>query len=205
MKTCKVCRLVKPRAEFPKSPRMRDGHENKCTACKVDYNRKRIAAMVVVPVDNKICIDCKQLLPAEKFYKSSYYKDGLDCRCCSCGDLKTYSWRDKNSEQYNKSHSAYMATLNPYTKYLSEIKRRYGCTKEMYESMIQKQNNKCAMNDCTYMHNPSVFKGGLCVDHCHTTKKIRGLLCERCNKGLGHFKDSIKVLESAIDYLKKAA
>lgn len=40
------------------------------------------------------------------------------------------------------------------------------------------------------------------VDHCHTTKKVRGILCNKCNFGIGHFDDNPALLESAIRYLK---
>jgi len=39
------------------------------------------------------------------------------------------------------------------------------------------------------------------LDHCHTTGKIRGFLCQKCNHGLGLFNDSIQALKSAIEYL----
>lgn len=42
----------------------------------------------------------------------------------------------------------------------------------------------------------------LAVDHCHKTKKIRGLLCDNCNKGLGLFKDKPELLNSASEYLR---
>lgn len=45
-------------------------------------------------------------------------------------------------------------------------------------------------------------KGTMCVDHNHTTGFIRGILCRNCNTGLGHFKDSIRILRRAIEYLE---
>jgi len=42
----------------------------------------------------------------------------------------------------------------------------------------------------------------LVIDHCHITGKVRGLLCQQCNAGLGNFKDDPKRLEKAISYLK---
>jgi hypothetical protein len=45
----------------------------------------------------------------------------------------------------------------------------------------------------------------LCLDHCHTTGKLRGMLCNACNSGLGFFKDNQQTLLSAVEYLKKNA
>lgn len=41
----------------------------------------------------------------------------------------------------------------------------------------------------------------LFVDHCHDKKKVRGMLCNNCNTGLGYFKDDTTRLQRAIDYL----
>jgi hypothetical protein len=43
------------------------------------------------------------------------------------------------------------------------------------------------------------------LDHCHETGKFRGWLCDPCNRGLGAFKDDIKILKKAIDYLKQTS
>lgn len=67
----------------------------------------------------------------------------------------------------------------------------------------EKQNHLCAI--CgkaeTMKHKDGRVKP-LCVDHCHTTDKIRGLLCGRCNSGIGMLKDDISIVESALNYLK---
>lgn len=44
----------------------------------------------------------------------------------------------------------------------------------------------------------------LVVDHCHSTGKVRGMLCQHCNRGLGHFRDKPAVMAKAIEYLKEA-
>lgn len=62
--------------------------------------------------------------------------------------------------------------------------------------MVADQDGKCAI--CNTV--PKV----LCVDHDHATGEIRGLLCHRCNKGLGHFYDDLRMLETAIEYLALA-
>ena len=65
--------------------------------------------------------------------------------------------------------------------------------------MLEKQNNKCAI--CKKDRN--IFKKRLCVDHCHSTGKIRGLLCTNCNQGIGHLKDDLNIIKSAIRYLEE--
>jgi Autographiviridae endonuclease VII len=84
------------------------------------------------------------------------------------------------------------------------IRRKYGITLEDYESMLKKQNNVCAIcfkEDMTIEANSMRLKG-LCIDHCHITNKVRGLLCNKCNPMIGYSQDSIQILESAIRYLK---
>lgn len=44
----------------------------------------------------------------------------------------------------------------------------------------------------------------LVVDHCHSSGKVRGMLCQHCNRGLGHFRDNTKVMARAIKYIKEA-
>ena len=78
------------------------------------------------------------------------------------------------------------------------LKRRYGITLEQYEAMLESQNGKCAIckGDCLTGRN-------LAVDHDHETGKVRGLLCSKCNQGLGQL-NNIELLQRAIDYLKES-
>ena len=78
-----------------------------------------------------------------------------------------------------------------------ELKRRLGLPFEDYELMVNNQNNLCAI-----CKQPEKFNGSLAVDHCHESGDVRGLLCTNCNRGLGHFKDSVEVLNNAIKYLE---
>ena len=65
--------------------------------------------------------------------------------------------------------------------------------------MLNLQNNSCSI--CK--KHKDEFTYHLVVDHCHTTGKIRGLLCKKCNLGIGHLNDDITILENSIEYLKK--
>ena len=75
----------------------------------------------------------------------------------------------------------------------------------MYNEMLQQQNFVCAI--CL---RPETFlgRGGkirpLCVDHCHTTGKVRGLLCNSCNVALGNLNDDYQRILNAAEYIRKA-
>lgn len=77
------------------------------------------------------------------------------------------------------------------------LKNRYGIMEFDYDLIAEQQGNVCAI-----CGKPPTSKR-LDLDHCHTTSKIRGLLCNNCNRGLGHFKDSLELLEKAKQYLAK--
>ena len=70
--------------------------------------------------------------------------------------------------------------------------RRYGISYEVYEEMVAAQGGRCLI--CRR-------KKRLQVDHDHTSGVVRGLLCGSCNKGLGSFKDDVRALKRAINYL----
>ena len=65
------------------------------------------------------------------------------------------------------------------------------------DKLIKKQNNKCKI--CN-----NIFDKAPHVDHCHTTGKIRGMLCKNCNLGIGNLQDSVDVLQNAINYLNQS-
>jgi hypothetical protein len=78
---------------------------------------------------------------------------------------------------------------------LQRARRKYGLSEERHLELLTKQENKCAI--C--MLQP---KKNLCVDHCHNTGKVRGLLCNACNRGIGYLGDNPDRIRRAIDYLK---
>ena len=88
---------------------------------------------------------------------------------------------------------------NPLSVRKARLLCSWGVTLEEYISMLKNQKRRCAICGTTKMDNG---RRNFCVDHNHKTGKVRGLLCGKCNKGLGLFKDSISILEKAISYLK---
>lgn len=101
-------------------------------------------------------------------------------------------------EHYNASPERVSKSYDPLRH------RQYGwkrqgikLTVEEYTEIFNKQNGQCAI--CGVHH--SDLKKVLCVDHCHETNEVRGLLCNDCNRGLGQFKDDVERLEEAVKYL----
>jgi len=80
------------------------------------------------------------------------------------------------------------------------MKRNYGLEFKDYDAMLLKQKGLCAICDSK---PPSHHKKRLNIDHCHVSGRVRGLLCDACNRALGLFKDSPDVLLKAISYLAR--
>ena len=78
------------------------------------------------------------------------------------------------------------------------LKKTYGISETQYQSMLLSQGGVCAI-----CGNPPNGKH-LCVDHDHTTGQIRGLLCDRCNFGIGYLMDDLDIIASAASYLVNA-
>lgn len=78
-----------------------------------------------------------------------------------------------------------------------QLQKNYGITKEDYDFKLKSQNSCCSL--C----KAPMKSRALAVDHCHTTGKVRELLCLFCNQGLGMFKDNPQLLRDAADYVER--
>ncbi|WP_405149477.1 endonuclease VII domain-containing protein [Sphaerisporangium sp. NBC_01403] len=88
-------------------------------------------------------------------------------------------------------------------KHWWSLKRRlakYRITTKEYFALLAEQCGMCAICGSP---GERYWRFELAIDHCHTTRKVRGLLCSRCNVGLGSFRDNPEFLRSAADYLER--
>lgn len=90
------------------------------------------------------------------------------------------------------------------------LKKKYGITQSQYTEMYKAQNGLCKVCEREMDHQngtpaPGSGRGSsnCLIDHCHTTGKVRGLLCFHCNTALGHVQDDVKRLERMIAYLRR--
>lgn len=146
----------------------------------------------------KTCKTCHKefLATTEFFHPAQTGRYGLKAHCKSC-------YRKHNSQQvklHQKERTAYQNKWyhkNQEHIYNKNILRVYGLTREQYNTMALAQNGVCAICGET-------DKGGkkLNIDHDHNTGQVRGLLCYKCNSGLGSFEDNPRLLNKAVCYLK---
>ena len=93
-----------------------------------------------------------------------------------------------------------MSEYNPERQHNNYLKSKYGITLAEYDDMLEAQGGCCKI--CRGS-SPGNGKGRFSVDHNHETNEVRALLCNRCNVGLGKFRDSPALLRQAADYLKE--
>lgn len=134
-------------------------------------------------------------------------------KCTQCGviahteeELEMFA-KDKNRPHGRQSvckicKNAYGRKYNnnnPRQRKSGKLKNMYGITLDDYINISSKQDNSCAICKINKLN----LSRGLFVDHCHTTGKVRGLLCHHCNTLLGYAKDNVEILSLAINYLNK--
>lgn len=166
-------------------------------------------------LEKKFCKKCQtekdvenfRILNKEKCYRSSYCKP-----CENKINWEIKKEKGKMKEIWNKKdiRRRERALVDPEFNEKLKVRaknwqnskgaefyylRKYSLTKQNLENLYILQENKCKI--CK-----KEFKK-LNVDHCHTSGKVRGLLCSNCNTGLGLFKDNSEFLQSALLYLKE--
>lgn len=83
-------------------------------------------------------------------------------------------------------------------------KKNYNISYPDVLTMLESQDNLCAICEEVGFEMRTDVRSTLNVDHCHSTGNVRGLLCHNCNRALGLFKDSVNRLKTAIEYLEGA-
>jgi hypothetical protein len=127
--------------------------------------------------------------PLTNFYKSkrgpNFYWSG--CKTCAAKCRNRLQRQKRKDPEYNRHW---------------KLKYKYGISLLEYKEILKNQGDKCALCEKPRLENKKDFA----VDHNHVTGRIRGLLCDSCNWGLGNFKcdSGIEFLLKAIEYIKKS-
>ena len=125
------------------------------------------------------CATCGLDKPPEEFPRHKGRPSGRHCNCkvCHNAQVRESRARQGGSRKYH-------------------LKRRYGLSPEQFDALLAQQGFLCPI---------CLKRAAVHVDHDHSTGRVRGILCEMCNGGLGQFRDNPETIESAIAYLEEHA
>jgi len=147
----------------------------------------------------KKCRQCKQSRNIEDFHKDYKCNDGRSLRCRYCAIERSKKWYAANRgiDYARKGRARHLRKYWPGST-VEEAETNYN-------NLIIAQNNKCKI--CNREEKSIEARTNkirlLCIDHNHRTGKVRGLLCNRCNKCLGQLEDDKNLLYTMINYLEQ--
>ncbi len=171
---------------------MRKNLISECPCCKGEKDKR--ANLCRNCKDNsawgpeKLCRGCNQTLPIENFsprMKRSKLTTRSRCNACGCAAAK--AWRENNPEKATERKRAWEKN-NPEKHYRATRRRHWrgmGFDPDVVEQLYANSSG-CEICGDT--------EAKLVVDHCHTTGALRGLLCNRCNTGIGQLRDNPTIL-----------
>ena len=122
----------------------------------------------------------------------SVVKDGYG----NCPDCKK-EWAQDNPEKIKAAWKKHRKQNPEYNKEY-KLRTRFGMSLDDFNNILSRQNYSCAI--CK-SKTPKRKNSGWIVDHCHTTGKVRGILCHPCNVAIGFLEDSVEILDNAKEYL----
>lgn len=140
----------------------------------------------------KKCPKCNYRKPKNEFYNHRSQSDGLTSYCAKCHNKHASEWKNRNPDKAKKMKRGIY------------LKCHYKITLAEYETALANQNGVCAI--CLLPETQRDKNGktrNIAIDHNHRTGKFRGLLCNGCNAGIGHFQDVPDRLRRAATYLEE--
>ena len=132
----------------------------------------------VVKNGKKICSECNKYKPIGEFYKNRFNKSGYSHCCKKCVSVIRKKYPNHRSKESQSKQNMIKRASKRGFKSASDL-----------ENFIQSKNSRCEICGMTREFSKKFFKKDLCIDHCHSTNKNRGVLCISCNFAVGHLND----------------
>lgn len=151
----------------------------------------------------KHCPKCGVVKSLDEFHRRRESPDGRASHCKVCRLAYQREYGSLNREALRKKSRAWYAA-NKERASADNRRRRlstYGLTIEQYEERLRSQGGRCAI--CRTSQPGTT--GRFVVDHCHDAGHVRGLLCGRCNRGIGLLGDHPEILRLALAYVEAGA
>lgn len=157
-------------------------------------------------MSSKTCTKCKVTRPIAEFYKHKRSADGRAYQCSHCTKAASKEYAQSNPARTNEYNREYYAANRTRERIRVRL-QRYGLTQEQYSTLWADHAGGCAICYIALLDVGDYESGNkrpdnaCCIDHCHSTGKVRGLLCIKCNLMLGYARDSSTILQAGIEYL----
>ena len=208
---CTRCKQAKPTKDFRVDGHLRRGFTTRCKDCANSLAKgirprnvaRREAA--ICSGGKKMCAACGEEKPILDFGPNNSDSSGSARKCRPCMAKSMRDWRYRKENGITAPKKAVIRDVVKIRKKWKDNRlfTQYGLTPEDRQRMIADQHGKCAICQNPFDLSKGTFHGAVHVDHNHSTGKVRGLLCSQCNFGVGNFKEKIKTLKNAIEYLRK--
>ena len=149
--------------------------------------------------DMKTCTKCGVTKALKEFNKDTKKKDGY---CIWCRDWSREASKEwyLNNKEYVKIKSKEHNQTNKPRRREQWLQKKYGISSAEYLLMFESQKGRCA---CCGIEKPNKGIEGLVVDHCHTTGRVRKLLCNPCNTALGLLKEDKTIINNLLKYIEE--
>lgn len=143
-------------------------------------------------METKPCTGCKRELPVEEYRWDNIAKGRRKPKCGECENRRMREDRAKHRDK-RRAYDRARYRGDAERRYIQKAVRSYGLALKQAEILARKRHCDLCGRD----------NGGrrMALDHCHTTGKLRGLLCDSCNIGLGKFRDNPHTLRLARKYV----
>ncbi len=152
-----------------------------------------------LPIGIRRCFRCKEVKPLKDFARQRARINGVRRWCRDCFRVYSRSWVNDYIDRVGID--AYRTETRRRDRIATRL-RKFGITEEEYQAKLATQQGRCALCGDTEKSKVGDTLRELAVDHDHSSGAIRGLLCSKCNCGLGQFKDNIELLLKAVAYLQ---
>lgn len=188
LRKCNCCNSIKNLKDYPLD-KTKVGKLTKegypltsllCTVCFFEKHGKTkrylnsVENEKLLKQGNRKCSKCNEIKSVSDFWRNNT-TTGMYSACSYCELLRTRGNQIKNRTKDKEAAKRYNITLNEYDKLI-------------------KENCNCQICGIE-LQNPH-------IDHDHITGKVRGVLCKKCNTGIGMLQDNVNILKNAISYLE---
>lgn len=219
-KKCCDCKRILAVTQFNKNKSKKDGLTTECKDCRKKRDalllQKRSEKNKKNPkeaVGSKTCSRCTETKSLSEFTRDNSRADGFGHRCKPCQKAYHAEWR-KDNENYEEYQTKYykenrerINERNIHYYYNNKdwllpkmnnrrFFKKYGIAHDDAINLLYDQGNVCAI--CS---TDTPTEKGWCVDHDHATGKVRGILCSKCNSGIGFLGDDPDTVKRALAYL----